>query len=136
MEEDIPKRKKRKTSSPSKKEEMKDIDNSEDFEVDNDTEEFINKLMKSAVERYKDHINDQIEEYKIDTDVIQNFLTEYLDDFILLGFSPDKRRIMIRHCETPQGEDSICRLASVFIQKIIYNGRVPRNIDIEEDEEF
>lgn len=133
MEEDIPKRKKRKTSSSPKEEETENIDN---FEVDNDTEEFINKLMKSAVERYKDHINDQIEEYKIDTDVIQNFLTEYLDDFILLGFSPDKRRIMIRHCETPQGEDSICRLASVFIRKIIYNGRVPRNIDIEEDEEF
>lgn len=111
---------------PSRKSKSKRSQSKEDEQyISPEAEEFINNLIKSATTRFKEHIDDRISEFDGDVMALQSQVNEYLDDFVIFGYTPDKRRVLIRYCPTPQGYDSIKQLSREFIGKILMDGDIP-----------
>jgi len=94
----------------------KDTDNSpEDVQM-------INDILKQGLKRYEKTIKEENRDYNDDINALQVTITEFLSDFIIMGYTPDNRRVVIRYAPTPKGYDSLKELARVFMTRMILDG--------------
>ena len=85
-------------------------------------EEFINKLIQHSVMRFNSSAEKTIKEYDAEMKVLRNVVSEHLDSFIIMGYAPDQRRVLIRYSPTAQGYDAVRDLSRQFIMQMLSNG--------------
>ena len=93
-------------------------------EITKQTEEYINKILKNSLQQYQDVIEREQQEMRYDFESLQNIVTEFLTDFIIIGHTLDDRRIVLRVANTPGELDKLTELCKkVFIKMMIQEER-------------
>jgi len=119
MDKETPKPKKRKSVE-------KNIPDLTDLTPEN--QEYINSLIKTATENYKREVSRTVQEYNTDINNLESIISEYLDEFIILGYTPNGRRTLIRYAPTARGYDSIRDLSRQFMMHLLHNGDIPESL--------
>ena len=87
-------------------------------------EDFINNLLQTSLNRYKNSADKEFVEHKQDIEHLKNMLSEYLEDFIVIGHTPDDRRVVLRHAPTARGYDALKELSREYIIKTLSQDRL------------
>ncbi len=114
------KSKKPKVSSKAKISKKKD--QSEDKPCDD--LEFINNVLKNGYNRYNEIIEQERREYNDDIDALQATVGEFLNDFIIIGHTPDDRRMIVRYSPTPKDYDALKELSRECLIRMLADGRL------------
>lgn len=99
----------------------------ESIEFSEESVKFLNQIIRNSISNYSEEAQKSIDlqEFKIDVNQLEGIVSEYLDNFVIFGYTPDKRRILIRYAPTPQGYDAIRDLSRQFILRVMHNGEIP-----------
>ena len=86
--------------------------------------EYMNGLLENSMEKYRDVVKREMQDYPENLDGLQAVVSEYLDDFIILGHTPDDSRIILRYAPTPKGYDALKDLVRNYLVKIVTTGNL------------
>jgi len=86
--------------------------------------QFINDALKSGYNRYNEIIQQELREYNDDIDALQATVGEFLDDFIIIGHTPDERRIVVRYAPSPKGYDALKELSRDCLIRMLADARM------------
>jgi len=104
---------------PAEKIPMEDIP-MEDIPIDETTmEEMLSQLIASSVNKYSHDTNTQFQTPRDDYDCLEPILTEFLDDFIIIGHTPVGQRLVMRHAESPVQSDALTELSKKVLVRMI-----------------
>lgn len=91
---------------------------SPDTPVEETTQQTISNIVQNTVDKYVEPAHkDPYKEQRDDFQHLQPILSEFLDDFLLLGHTLDGQRVVIRYTKTPADLDKLTELfRRVFVR--------------------
>jgi hypothetical protein len=98
---------------------MKDTEDTSSEPSSADNTAFLNGILEKSLRQYEETIELDYREYNEDMNSLQHITSEYLNEFIILGYTPDHKRVVIRYASSPQGYDSLKELARIYLSKVI-----------------
>jgi hypothetical protein len=101
----------------------------EESELSDDQIALLNEMLSVEVNEYEDVVSRQNRFYKSNIDALQNTVTEFLDDFIIIGHTPDNRRIILRYAADPKSYDALRDLTREYLVRMMMG-----NLESEEQE--
>ena len=118
------------TSSPdSKKKEHKSKrpaalrmknDSSSCIEKDGEARNAISNLIQNTVAKYSNLAENQLKDTRDDFESLQAIVSEFLEDYIIIGHTLDGQRVVIRYTPTPADSDGLTELCKkVFVRMMI-----------------
>jgi hypothetical protein len=85
------------------------------------TTEFLNSL----VDRYKNAANDDLIDYKTNLEALRVIISEYLNDFIVIGHNVLGQRVFFRYCKNAKEDDALTELfKKCFVKTMNEEGTV------------
>lgn len=87
-------------------------------------EDYINSILQNSLDRYKESVNRTITDYNEDVENLQNMALEYLDDFIIIGHTPDERRVVVRYAKSPRDYDALKELSREFLVRMMMGDKI------------
>lgn len=82
----------------------------------------INKLIESSMKAYQQTIADEDEQRqktRDDVEALQHIVSEFLNDFIIIGHTVSDRRVVIRNAKTPGDIDKLSELTKRVLIKLM-----------------
>ena len=75
------------------------------------------ELQRSLDKMLKQHVHEN-QIIKRDFSILKDAITEYLDSFLVLGYSLDGERIVIQHFKSPKDKDAIVEfMKNIFLKQ-------------------
>lgn len=88
--------------------------------VSPDIKEVVAKLLKNSIDKYSDIANNQLKNTRDDFECLQKIVSEFLEDYTVIGHTLDGQRVVIRYASTPAQLDSLTELCKkILIQMMI-----------------
>lgn len=85
-------------------------------------QEFINQLLQSAVNKYADEIRREEKEWRDDLECLLPIVSEFLEDFIIIGHTVDGARAVVKYSPTPRLHDSLQHLIREYLMQDLASG--------------
>lgn len=80
----------------------------------------LNEIIQNSMQRYADIVDNQLRETRNDFENLRPIVSEYLDDFIIIGHTLEGERVVMRYTVTPADLDKLTELCKkVLIQMMI-----------------
>lgn len=77
-------------------------------------------ILQNTINKYSDAAEKTVKETREDFDTLQPIISEFLDDFILIGHTIDGQRVVMRYTSTPADLDKLTELCKkVLIRMMI-----------------
>ena len=90
-----------------------------DIEDGKKTREIITNLIKNSVEKYSEIANNQLKNTRDDFECLQGIISEFLEDFMIIGHTLDGQRVVIRYTSTPAQLDSLTELCKKILVRMM-----------------
>lgn len=81
--------------------------------------QLISNLINSSIEKYNDIVEREAKEARDDFESLQPLISEYVDDFILIGHTLDGQRVVMRYAPTPADLDKLTELCKKVLVKMM-----------------
>jgi hypothetical protein len=82
-------------------------------------EEMLSQLIAGSVHKYSHDTNKQFQDAREDYNCLQPILTEFLDDFLIIGHTPVGQRLVMRHAESPVQLDALTELSKKVLVRML-----------------
>jgi hypothetical protein len=87
--------------------------------IDDALKQKLADIINNKIEQYSDTIDIKKTTYREDFNCLQPIVSEFLDDFLIIGHSLDGQRVVIRYTATPGDLDKLTELSRrVFIRML------------------
>ena len=86
-------------------------------EVDAVLKQVLDNIIQNGANRYADTANRQIRETRKDIETLQPIVSEFLENFIIIGHTLDGERVVARYTRNPAGQDALTELC----KKVLVN---------------
>jgi hypothetical protein len=90
-----------------------DIDNEELMS------QMVAELLRNSVDKYSEEADKHFQEQREDFDSLQPIVSEFLDDFIIIGHTIEGQRVVMRYTPTPAGLDSLTELCKKVLVRMM-----------------
>lgn len=95
-------------------------------ELDPELLEYITSLIKSSASaKYAAAAEKHNKEMRVDFESLQHIISEFLDDFILIGHTVDGQRLVMRYTPTPADYDKLNELTKNVLLRVLRSGQLP-----------
>lgn len=84
-------------------------------------QEFINDLLQNSIDQYKKLVDREASDYRDELGQLQNQITEYMDDFVLIGHTVNEKRVVMRYAPSPRGYDGLKELTREYLMRMVMN---------------
>lgn len=81
--------------------------------------EAITRLIKNSVEKYSGIADNQLKNTRDDFECLQGIVSEFLEDFMIIGHTLDGQRVVIRYTSTPAQLDSLTELCKKVLVRMM-----------------
>lgn len=81
--------------------------------------DYTNKILNAAIKKYKDVVESDVAEFREDIGSLQHITSEFLDDFIIIGHTANKQRVVIRYARSPKDLDGLMQLSKKVLMRMI-----------------
>ena len=89
-------------------------------EIDELLKKTIDNILQNGADKYADMANKHHRETRKDFDVLQPLVSEFLENFIIIGHTLDGERIVAQYTKNPAGLDGLTELCKkVLVQMMI-----------------
>lgn len=96
--------------------------------VDDALKQKLTDIINNKIEQYSDTIDIKKTTRREDFNCLQPIVSEFLDDFLIIGHSLDGQRVVIRYTATPGDLDKLTELSRrVFIKMLSQDARNDQN---------
>ena len=80
----------------------------------------LTSLLQNTIGKYSEVAEKQVKEQRTDFDNLQPIISEFLDDYMLIGHTIDGQRVVLRYTATPADLDKLTELCKkVFVRMMI-----------------
>lgn len=112
---------KKKSRKIAKKETTPDpsVNATSEIEDNEKVREAITRLIKNSVEKYSGIADNQLKNTRDDFECLQGIISEFLEDFMIIGHTLDGQRVVIRYTSTPAQLDSLTELCKKVLVRMI-----------------
>jgi len=86
-------------------------------EIDDVLKQTINNILQNSANKYAEMANNQHKTTRSDFEVLQPLVSEFLENFIIIGHTLDGQRIVARYTKNPAGLDGLTELC----KKVLVN---------------
>lgn len=90
-----------------------------DVEDNEKAREAITRLIKNSVEKYSGIADNQLKNTRDDFECLQGIVSEFLEDFMIIGHTLDGQRVVIRYTSTPAQLDSLTELCKKVLVRMM-----------------
>jgi hypothetical protein len=81
--------------------------------------EAIANIIQNSVDKYSEIADNQIRDTRTDFDNLQPIISEFLDDFIIIGHTLDGQRVVMRYTATPADLDKLTELCKKVLVRMM-----------------
>ena len=92
------------------------VDDSEDEDA---VSRMIAAMLKESIDKYGEAADKEFNDQREDFDSLQPIISEFLDDFIIIGHSIDGQRVVMRYTPTPASLDSLTELCKKVLVRMM-----------------
>ena len=79
----------------------------------------IENIIQNSANRYTDIADKQLKETRDDFDALQPIISEFLDEFILIGHTLDGNRVVMRYTSTQADRDKLSELCKKVLIRML-----------------
>lgn len=83
------------------------------------TKQVISNILKNGVEKYAKMADNQLKEPREDFETLQAIVSEFLEDFIIIGHTLEGQRVVIRYTASPAELDALTELSKKVLARMI-----------------
>ena len=76
-------------------------------------------ILQNTINKYSDVAEKQLKEQREDFDCLQPVISEFLDDFLLIGHTIDGQRVVMRYTATPADLDKLTELCKKVLVRMM-----------------
>lgn len=91
----------------------------DEIEDNEKAREAITRLIKNSVEKYSGIADNQLKNTRDDFECLQGIVSEFLEDFMIIGHTLDGQRVVIRYTSTPAQLDSLTELCKKVLVRMM-----------------
>jgi len=91
---------------------------SDDIE-DGQISDAISNMIEDAVHKYSDSVNKQYKDMRDDFDCLQPILSEFLDDYMIIGHTLEGQRLVLRYADSPIQLDALTELSKKVLIRMM-----------------
>lgn len=95
------------------------IKTTDEIEDNEKAREAITRLIKNSVEKYSGIADNQLKNTRDDFECLQGIVSEFLEDFMIIGHTLDGQRVVIRYTSTPAQLDSLTELCKKVLVRMM-----------------
>ena len=95
------------------------IKTTDEIEDNEKAREAITRLIKNSVEKYSGIVDNQLKNTRDDFECLQGIVSEFLEDFMIIGHTLDGQRVVIRYTSTPAQLDSLTELCKKVLVRMM-----------------
>lgn len=114
----IPDTKKKRIGRPKKVEEVQEVPASVPPPADTD-EAFLNKLLHNAIAKYSEQIQQEQRDYREDVEAIIPIVSEFLDDFCIIGHTVTGQRVILKYAPSQRAYDCLENVIKDFVMQYV-----------------
>ena len=82
-------------------------------------DEMLSQLIAGSVDKYSRVVDKQYQETRDDFDCLQPILTEFLDDFLIIGHTLEGQRLVMRYADSPIQLDALTELSKKVLVRML-----------------
>ena len=95
-----------------------------DAEPSDELKKTIANILKNSAEKYSEIAEKELKDTRDDFDALQPIVSEFLDDFIIIGHTLEGNRVVMRYTSTPADMDKFTELCKkVLVRMMIQEAR-------------
>ena len=79
----------------------------------------LNQILADSIRKYHSVVERDFRDYREDVTGLQHLVAEYLDDFVIIGHTPDDQRVIIRYARTPGALDKLNELSKNALMRML-----------------
>lgn len=76
-------------------------------------------ILQNTINKYSEAAEKQLKEQREDFDSLQPIISEFLDDFLLIGHTIDGQRVVMRYTATPADLDKLTELCKKVLVRMM-----------------
>lgn len=89
------------------------------LEEEDDTSRVIAQLLENSILKYQEVTDKELQGSREDFDSLQPIISEFLDEFIIIGHTLEGNRVVMRYAESPAQLDSLTELCKKVLVKMM-----------------
>jgi hypothetical protein len=82
-------------------------------------DKMLSQLIAGSVDKYSRVVDKQYQETRNDFDCLQPILTEFLDDFLIIGHTLEGQRLVMRYADSPIQLDALTELSKKVLVRML-----------------
>ncbi|MDD4110016.1 MAG: hypothetical protein PHS54_00520 [Clostridia bacterium] len=94
------------------------IDSDEPID-ENATRQAITELLQNSINKYANTVDNQLKETREDFECLPVIVSEFLENFIIIGHTLDGQRVVTRYTSTPAGLDGLTELCKKVLVRMV-----------------
>jgi hypothetical protein len=108
---------------PEKKKESKPVKakktSTSNSDENEETRAAIANLLQNTVEKYAEAADNQLKSTRDDFETLQSIISEFLEDYLVIGHTLDGQRVVIRYTSSPAALDGLTELSKKVLVRMM-----------------
>lgn len=87
--------------------------------LDEETQKIISNVIQNSVDKYAKIADNQLKDSREDFNNLQPIVSEFLDEFIIIGHTLEGQRAVMRYTKSPADDDKLTELCKRVLVKML-----------------